>query len=101
DNLLDITRRYYEHMATLAVITGTDKDDLIEIQRLDGGRTRVVISRIKDGEKADLVSDKTYYTGETKEIWVYGLDDDDEFEITGNEKKDLIFVRVIGGHNND
>src|SRR5690606_6310247 len=41
------------------------------------------------------------YTGETKEIWVYGLDDDDEFEITGNEKKDLIFVRVIGGHNND
>ncbi|CAN5311438.1 metallophosphoesterase [soil metagenome] len=100
-NIADITERYYKHMATLAVVTGTDKDDLIEINRLDNGETRVTISRLKDGKKADLVSDKVYKIDETKEIWVYGLDDDDEFEITGNPKGDLIFLRVIGGHNND
>lgn len=101
ENILDITKRYYDHMATLAIVTGTDKDDLIEIGRLENGETRIVVSRIKDGEKADEVSDKTYKKEETKEIWVYGLDDDDKFEITGNPSGELIFLRVIGGHNND
>src|SRR5690606_15060555 len=86
---------------TLAVVTGTDKDDIIEIIRMDNGETRVIISRIKDGEKADKVSDKVYKKEETNEIWVYGLDDDDRFEVTGNPSGDLIFVRLIGGHNND
>ncbi len=100
-NILDITERYYDHMATLAVVTGTDKDDLIEVIRMENGQTRVIISRIKDGEKADVVSDKIYKIEETKEIWVYGLDDDDQFEVTGNPGGNLIFVRLIGGHNND
>lgn len=101
DNIVDITRRYYEYMAQLAVVTATDKDDLIEIERLDKGRTQVTISRLKNNKKSDLVSKKTYLKEETKEIWIYGLDDDDIFEITGNQKDDLIFVRVIGGQNND
>lgn len=101
NNIVDITKRYYEHMATLAVVTGTDKDDIIEVIRMENGETRVIISRIKDGKKADKVSDKIYKKDETKEIWVYGLDDDDEFEVTGDPSGDLIFVRLIGGHNND
>ncbi|WP_311195910.1 hypothetical protein [Antarcticibacterium sp. 1MA-6-2] len=101
ENLVDITERYYDHMATLAVVTGTDKDDYIEITRLENGQTKIVVSRIKDGEKADLVSEKTYFKKETKEIWVYGLDDDDIFEIKGDPSGELIFLRVIGGHNND
>jgi hypothetical protein len=101
ENLLKITERYYNHMATLAVVTGTDKDDLIEIERLDNSQTRIIISRLKDGKKADLVSDKVYKKEETEEIWIYGLDDDDIFEIKGNPKGELIFLRVIGGHNND
>ena len=35
----------------------------------------------------------------TKEVWVYGLDDDDVFEVSGNTGK--IKVRLIGGQNND
>ncbi|MCM4158797.1 phosphoesterase [Antarcticibacterium flavum] len=101
NNIIDITQRYYDHMATLAIVTGTDKDDHIDILRMENGETRITIYRIKDGEKADIVSDKIYKKEETKEIWVYGLDDDDIFEIKGNPGGDLIFVRVIGGHNND
>ncbi len=101
NNIIDITKRYYDHMATLGIVTGTDKDDHIEIARLPEGKTRVRITRLKDGEKAEVVSEKVFEKKETGEIWVYGLGDDDVFEVTGNEKNDLVFVRLIGGHNND
>lgn len=101
DNIIDIARRYYDYMASLAIVTGTDKDDFVDIIRLGNGETRIVVFRNKGGEKAEVISDKVYRKEETEEIWVYGLDDDDIFEITGEDENDLIFVRVIGGHNND
>lgn len=100
-NIVDISNRYYDYMAKLAIVTGTDKDDFVEIERLDEGRTRITISRIKGGEKADLVSDKIYNKKETDEIWLYALDDDDLINVKGETEKNLIFVRVIGGQNND
>ncbi len=36
----------------------------------------------------------------TKEIWIYGLDDDDIFKVSG-EGNNLIKVRLIGGQNKD
>lgn len=99
-NLVSIANRYYNYLSELAIITGTDKDDYIEVKRLDEGKTRVIVRRIKDGEKGDLISDKTYSADVTKELWIYGLADDDVFEVTG-EADDLIKVRIIGGQNND
>ena len=100
ENIVDITKRYYEYLAEIAMVTGTDKDDHIEIERLPEGKTRVTIFRIKDGEKADVVSNKTFDEEFTEEMWVYGLDDDDIFEVSG-ESKATIDVRIIGGQNND
>ncbi|HSM64172.1 MAG TPA: hypothetical protein VK833_09570, partial [Gillisia sp.] len=77
ENIVDIAKRYYDYMARLAIVTGTDKDDFVEIERLKEGKTRITISRIKDGKKADLVSDKIYNKEDTDEIWLYALDDDD------------------------
>ncbi|HSM62926.1 MAG TPA: hypothetical protein VK833_03200, partial [Gillisia sp.] len=100
-NIVDIATRYYDYMARLAIVTGTDKDDFVEVERLKDGETRITISRIKDGKKADLVSDKTYNKKDTDEIWLYALDDDDLINVKGQENQNLIFVRVIGGQNND
>lgn len=44
--------------------------------------------------------DRTYDYKETKEIWVYGLGDDDVFEVKGKGDHP-IFIRLIGGQNND
>ncbi len=60
DNLVELTKRYYEYFAEIGMITGTDKDDLIEIERLPEEKTRVAIFRLKDGEKADVVSERVY-----------------------------------------
>jgi hypothetical protein len=100
DNIVDIVERYYEYMAHLAIVTATDKDDYIEVERLPDGKTRVKVSRIKDGEVADKISELTYDGEITEELWIYGLDDDDVFEVYG-EGDNLIDIKIIGGQNND
>ena len=99
-NLQKISDMYYEYMNKYQVIKGTDKDDWFDIERLTNGETKVTGYRIKKGEKSTIFHQRTYNSNETKEIWIYGLDDDDTFVVKG-EDKDLIKVRIIGGQNND
>ncbi|MDT0689786.1 metallophosphoesterase [Salegentibacter sp. F188] len=100
DNIVDIAERYYKHFAKLAIVTGTDKDDFVDVIRMPEGRTRVTISRNKGGERAEIVSDKIYNKKDTKDLWIYALDDDDQITVEG-EGDDFIFLRIIGGQNND
>ncbi|MBT8183927.1 MAG: phosphoesterase, partial [Eudoraea sp.] len=97
-SLIETARAYYKVINRFGVVIGTDKDDHFTIKALPGGKTEIIGYRIKDGEKADVFFKKTYDDGITKEIWVYGLDDDDIFETIGNSK---IKVRLIGGQNKD
>lgn len=99
-NIVDIIDRYYKILAEYSIVTGTDKNDFAEVERLSDGRTRVAINRIKDGQKADVISTKVYDPEFTKEIWLYGLNDADIFEVSGREKANIL-VRIIGGHGED
>ena len=99
-NIVKIAERYYDYLSDLAIVTGTDKDDFVVVDRVEDGKTRVTIYRNKDGKKADVVVDRLFLAEDTKEIWVYALDDDDVIEAVGNGK-DRIKVRIIGGQNND
>ncbi|MBL4644072.1 MAG: metallophosphoesterase [Flavobacteriaceae bacterium] len=99
-NLQKISNEYFEHMNNFAVIRGTDKDDYFEIERLANGITQVTGYRIKKGKKDDIFHQKKYNANATKEIWIYGLDDKDEFKVFGAYSKGS-FVRIIGGQNND
>ncbi|MEC3906781.1 metallophosphoesterase [Tamlana sp. 2201CG12-4] len=99
-NLQKISDSYYTHINKYAVVKGTHKDDWFDIERLQNGQTKVSAYRIKKDKKADLFHERTYTSAETREIWVYGLDDDDRFEVYGTGD-DLIKVRLIGGQNKD
>ncbi len=100
DNLVQIAERYFKYLTKLTVITGTDKDDYFLIERQPKGTTKVTISRIKDGEPDTIVSERVYQQEDTKELWIYGLDDDDVFKVVG-KPQDPIRIRIIGGQNND
>ena len=99
-NLQAISDRYYEVVNKYAIIKGTNKDDWIDIERMSGGNTKVTAYRIKKGKKAAVFHDRVYNSEDTKEIWVYSLDDDDTFHVYGNENT-AIKIRLIGGQNND
>jgi len=92
--------KYYGILNKNSIVTGTDKDDSFTITRMDRGETLVEGHQIKKGKKGELFFSKVFRPRHTKEIWIYGLDDDDEFSVKGDGDA-KIKVRLIGGHNND
>jgi hypothetical protein len=99
-NLQKISDTYFLHINNFQVIKGTNKDDWFDIERLPNGETKVSAYRIIKDEKKRLFHERTYNHKNTSEIWIYGLDDDDVFEVFG-EGDDYIRVRLVGGQNND
>ena len=99
DNIEDIATRYHEYLSKHAIITGTDKDDYFEITRKNKATT-IKVSRIKKGEIEPPYLENTFSSKETKEIWIYGLDDDDQFVVNG-KGSNPIKIRIVGGQNND
>ncbi|MDX1461575.1 MAG: phosphoesterase [Marinirhabdus sp.] len=100
ENLASIVERYYMEYIKFQMLTGTDKDDHFTITRMPGGITQITAHRIKDGEKGSLLFDRIFNSAETEEIWLYGLDDDDVFEVKGTADNPVL-IRIIGGQNND
>ncbi|MEW5675627.1 metallophosphoesterase [Flavobacterium enshiense] len=91
--------RYSELLEKKILLLGTDKKDKFVITRLAQGKTKIEISRIKkDGE--EIRFSREYSKAKTNEIWLYGLDDDDIFEVKG-KGNNPVFIRLIGGQNND
>lgn len=99
DNLKETISEYYDYISSLVIITGTDKDDRFEITR-GNGSTKISVSRIKDGKTTKPYKERIVYSKETREVWIYGLDDDDQFVVNG-EGSNPVFIRIIGGQNND
>lgn len=99
-NLVEIADNYYTYLSYLQTIVGTDYEDLFEVTRLPNGKTNVKSFNVIDGVKSDTLIDRTFSSKDTKELWIYGLSGSDKFVVEGNEK-DLIFLRLIGGHDND
>ncbi len=99
DSILDIANAYYIYLSKQIIIKGTDKDDFFLVERSDN-ETTISISRIIDKKPQKPYYNRSISSTETKEIWIYGLDDDDEFELKG-KGKNPISIRIIGGQNND
>ena len=98
-HMVNIAQRYYDYLNDLVIITATDKDDQVKVD-INRDHTIVSISRIKDGEVQPPFKRRVIPNKETKEIWVYALDDDDEIVVSGKGRK-VPRIRIIGGQNND
>ncbi|OAB81460.1 ShlB/FhaC/HecB family hemolysin secretion/activation protein [Cochleicola gelatinilyticus] len=99
-NLPEIAKRYAEYLNQTVSVHGTNKDDKFTITRLPQGKTKVVIERKLKDEKNEVIFDRTFNASETDEIWLYGLDDKDEFEIQGGASAKTM-IRIIGGYGKD
>lgn len=82
-------------------ITGSDKHERFEIKRINNEEMQVLGYKIsKEGEILETLYDRTFYTDETKEIRLYGMDGQDEFIVSGEVDKSII-VRIIAGGDED
>ena len=96
------TENYYRYLSKEVDVVATNERDLFKVKRLENGNTEVRVFALSD--KKGKVKEQLYYRefkpDETDEIRLYGLKDDDRFEIDGEAKK-AIKIRLIGGKNND
>ena len=100
-HIQETANEYYQILNKYAVVAGTDKDDWFEINRLNNEETEVKVFRNIGDKKKRLYYYKVFTKEDTKELWVFGLDDDDIFEVKNPSNFSGIKVRIIGGHNND
>ncbi|NIJ44521.1 putative phosphodiesterase [Wenyingzhuangia heitensis] len=99
DHVEEIASEYRKTLEKFAIIKGTDKDEWFDITA-DKYKTTISVYNLKDDEKEDLHFTRSFNNKNTKEIWVYGLDDDDKYQIK-NVSKHSPKIRLIGGQNND
>lgn len=98
-DLQQYASEYYKVLQKTILIVGTNKKDKFVIDKIKKNTIEIKQYRIKnDGE--ELVLTKEIKASQTCEVWIYGLDDDDVFEVTGKAKSHTK-VRLIGGENND
>jgi len=91
-NLDDIALEYYKYTQRTPVVTGSEKSERFVIDQDNDRNLRI---RIYDKQTNVLTFDKLYTKKYTKEIWLYGLGGDDDFEI--DKEKRNIALLLIGG----
>ncbi|PQA95382.1 metallophosphoesterase [Chryseobacterium piscicola] len=92
---------YYFNLIEKVPIAGTVNKDKFVILKNTDGLVNVKQYEIEDKNQIEkLVFEKTYNDTVTKEIWVYGLEEDDIYEVAGNGNS-KINIRLIGGYNHD
>ena len=101
NQIVEFAERSYKLKSKQVDILGTSHKDLFVVERIDENHTKCTVYELnKRGEKKGMVYERVFNHSVTKEIHLYGLEDDDKFEITGDVKKSLK-IRVIGGLDND
>lgn len=101
NNLVATAQDFYQHLAKKVVVIGTYGNDYFEIERLNDEQTRVRLYESNDeGERKELLYERTFLTQDTKEIRLYGLDAEDYFHLSGAVQKGIV-IRCIGGEEED
>ncbi|WP_179344002.1 metallophosphoesterase family protein [Winogradskyella ursingii] len=94
-NLVTIAKDYFSYFKEHEIIVATNKDNKIDIIRNPNGKTEVTIL-----QKDKTLLQNTYDKRETKELWIYALDGDDEISVTGDGDH-YIQIKIFGGEEND
>ncbi|MEP2276908.1 MAG: BamA/TamA family outer membrane protein [Reichenbachiella sp.] len=101
DHLQDYALEFYESLAKNVNVVGTDKKELFLIKNISSEELQVTVHKIsKRGQTEQIIYNRIFNSNDTKEVRVYGLNDDDEFRIIGNTKS-KVKVRIIGGEGDD
>ncbi|HVG39974.1 MAG TPA: hypothetical protein VM888_00085, partial [Chitinophagaceae bacterium] len=91
---------YYKFISKEVNIVGTNQRELFTIDKQDNGFAHVTINKLtKNGQVSSLFYNRVFDPTVTKELRIYGLEDDDSFVVRGGNTP--IKVRIVGGAGND
>lgn len=98
---VDEMMEYYRFLSESVSVYGSDKQELFDVERRGEDSVIVSVYKInKDGVAGRKMYSRTFLSGVTKEVRLYGLGGDDQFHVHG-EGGGRIVVRIIGGAGND
>lgn len=101
DHLSEEAAKYYTFLAEEVEIVGSEKDEYFEVNRLNNDETSVKLYRSeKGGTKGAPFYSRSFKTGETREIRLFGLSGEDVYRINGDVSSG-INIRIIGGDERD
>lgn len=91
---------YYKFISRIVSVVGTNQREQFTISKKDDGSVQVIVNKIsKDSSISSKIYDRLFDPEVTKEIRIYGLNDEDRFIVEGGNTP--IRIRVIGGGGND
>ena len=101
-HLVEYATTYYKFLAKEVDIVGSDKKELFQVNRINDNETLVKVYKLKvEGDSTDkLIYERKFYSTETSEIRLYGMNSDDVFVVKGNTSKGIL-IRIIGGGGDD
>lgn len=88
-----IATSYFASLQRTPVITGTNRSDRFVIDRHNPDSLFI---QIYDKQTGQRVFNRKFSRKETKEIWLYGLEGDDSFEVSGKAKKEMPVFLIAG-----
>lgn len=91
---------YYDVLQKKVPLAGTVNPDQFVVTKTGNSVNVKQYKLDKNKENPELVFEKDYDDSKTKELWIYGLEDDDIYEVSG-EGKPKMTIRLIGGYNHD
>jgi hypothetical protein len=93
--------QYYKFLAKEVEVTGSDKKETFEVVNNDDGSVDVRVHKINDkGQRENVLYERKFLPGETREIRLFGFNNKDSFLITGADKR-MIKIRLLGGEDKD
>ena len=96
----DDMMEYYRFISKAVNIVGTNQKELFTIDKTAGGKTHVVVNKIdKEGRISSKIYDREFDPSVTKELRIYGLEDNDSFVVKGGASP--IKIRIVGGPGKD
>lgn len=100
-DLDEYAEEYYEILAKEVEITGSNKKDIFVAEYLENGDLKVEMFDDKKGKKGKkTLYKRTFKKGETKRVRIFGLGNDDTFEIKGSGEKG-VKLDIFGGPGDD
>ncbi len=101
DKLLEVADEFYELLASVVDIVGSDKHERFVVNRRSDDETEVTVYKTnKEGENRQVLYHRVFLADETKELRLFGLGGRDRFVFEGESGRGP-YVRAIGGPGED